>query len=411
MLLYKSSLPKAQLPSRRKYGEVARKHGVAWRSVSAEPSYASSSLSPHSASQLALRERSTIWSGAPAAQQAQGGRPWTDFPSTDSSPLPTPPQTGKCGAGLSTSTSTSQSTKFNPAELRGKRINSVHVRGVLSDWSAEFPAKVVAETMHVTFDEATSAFDSTRSTHLHSSMAASDEHMEKRQKAHALFDTVAERRGILGMCGDVGLGPEAGLIPETNAEKMRTTKRGTASCGPIYSPLTERPERQQNSIQRAMEDTGVRPQAQPPQGKKSLQFELLGADEGEPNVFYFEQTDVRNPFNTGWLKWRLSCFVDRVWQSAAPRPYGPSRDWGGAWGGIDAPFMNSSQQNQPGNAKIVGGYWQKIPRFVMHVVDEVTDRPDFQPPSPLLPVPAGTVLPTAGTLPAFESVQSLKTSI
>ena len=386
MLHYKSSLPR--LPSRRKYGDALRKYGEVWRSVSAEPSYASMALLQHwSQFGEVLRERST-WSGActsPAAEQARAQRPPVDLP------LWVNPGGGSF-SGRSTP-STALSTMFNPTpELRGKHINSTHVTGVLSDWCTEFPAETVEETMHIVFDEATGEFQSAHDRVRHAQM---DKHMQKRQKANAQFETVAERRGILGMCGDVGLGPEARLIPDTNAEKVNTTRRGTASCGPIHSLLTERLEKKHSSIQHAMEDTGVGPQLRPAQGKNALKFQLLGADEEEPSAFYFEQSDVPNPYHTGWLKWRLSCFVDRIWHSADAI----ARGQGGT------PYTNCSQLNQPGNATILKGYWQKMPRYILQVVDEGTDRPDFRPPSPLLSLAAGTVLPTTGTLPAFESTR------
>ena len=392
MLHYKSPLPR--LPSRRKYGEALRKYGESWRSVSAEPSYASMALLQHSSQfREVLRERST-WSGActsPAAKQARAQRPPVDLPLR-----------GNPGGGSfsdRSTPSTALSTMFNPTpELRGKHINSVHATGVLSDWCTEFPAETVEETMHIVFDEATGEFQSAQDR---VRRAQTDKRTQKRQKANAQFETVAERRGILGMCGDVGLGPEARLIPDTNAEKVNTTRRGTASCGPIHSLLTERLEQKNNSIQRVLEDTGVRPKPCPAQGKNELKFELLGADEEEPSAFYFEQSDVPNPYHTGWLKWRLSCFVDRIWHSADAM----AREQGGTWSCVDTTYTHSSQLNQPGNATILQGYWQKMPRYIMQVVDEGTDRPDFRPPSPLLSLAAGTVLPTTGTLPAFESTR------
>lgn len=395
MLLYKSSLSVPRLPSRRKYREVARRHGDAWRSVSAEPSFASTqrSSSPNSVG----RERTSAWSGAPEATTSGRGSPLAS-PERSRGSL-----TAQSDSLLSNVPSTASSNVHRPALLRGKRVNSIHVQGVLSDWSTEFPAAVVAETMHIIFDESTDQFDCTLAARLKTSKAATDQHIEKRQKALDIFDSIAERRGILGMCGDVGQGPDAGLIPANAQEKMRMTKPGTASCGPICSFLNERTEREQNAIQRALEESGVSVQAQAPDSKNTLKFEFLGADEEEPNVFYFEQTNVHNPHNSGRLKWRLSCFVDRVWKSAAPRPYGPSRDWGGAWGGIASPFTNNSSLHQPGNTQTVGGHWQKVPRFFVHVIDEVRDRKDFVPPSPGLAISAMVNLPTKATLPSFES--------
>jgi hypothetical protein len=384
MLLYKSSL--SRIPARRKYGEAERRYGEAWRSVSAEPS----------SNHLVIGGSSgeSLWSGAPGAAREGGSRRVT-------------PQTSSGSAWLSGSAtpSTAQSGAYNPVALKGKRVDSAHAKGVLSEWSTEFPAQTVAETLHVVFDEPTGTFECSAAAHLRASMLNTDQHMAKRQKASEVFRTIADRRGVLGMCGDVGLGPEAGLIPMTSDEKMRTTKSGTASCGPLYTAVTERTAERQSPIQRAMDEVGVSAQPDAPESKTRMHMEFLGADEEDPNAFYFQQVGVKNPNSTGWLKWRLSCFVDRVWKSEAGRPYGPSRDWGGAWGGVDAPFRNSSALNQPGNAQIVGGYWKKIPRFIMHVVDEVAARSEFSLPSPRLAIPATVVLPTAGTMPAFESTR------
>ena len=326
MLLYKSSMTRPRLPARRKYRDVEQRHGDAWRSVSAEPSFAASQRSPHTGS-VTGHETASAWSGAPEGGSARG------------TPLASPGRrsTGSSvrrmcaerSVAMSSAPSTAESTAFQPAALRGKHVNSIHAQGVLSDWSTEFPAAVVAEAMHVIYDEVTDQFDCTEAARLKASKTSTDQHMEKRQKALGLFDSIAERRGVLGMCGDVGKGPEAGLIPATTQEKLRLTKPGTASCGPICSFLNQRTEREQNLIQRAMEETGVCVQPQAPDRKNTLKLEFLGADEEEPNVFYFEQTNANNPHQTGHLKWRLSCFVDRVWKSAAPRPYGPSREWGG----------------------------------------------------------------------------------
>jgi hypothetical protein len=377
MPLYKSSL--SRLPARRKYGTAAAQYGKAWRSVSAEPSSNHLFAGSGSLSELA-------WSGAPGAAHREHD----------------------AGQLAPRTISRTQSTvAFNPAALKGKRIDSEYAKGMLSEWSTEFPAETVAETMHVLFDEASGTFDCSVAAQRRASMLSTDQHMAKRQKATEIFATIADRRGVLGMAGDVGFGPESGLIPLTSDEKMRTTKPGTAACGPLYTAVTERTaERQQSPIQRAMDEAGVLAQPEIPQSKNTLRMDFLGADEVDPNAFYFQQTGVTNPNNTGWLKWRLSCFVDRVWKSEAGRPYGPGRDWGGAWGGADAPFRNSSSLNQPGNARIVGGYWQKVPRFIMHVVDEaMAERSEFRLPSPRLPVPASVVLPTAGTMPAFASTR------
>ena len=376
--LYKSSL--SRLPARRKYFTAASQYGNAWRSVSAEPS--SNHLFAGSGSLTEL-----AWSGAPGAAHCENDA-WRLTPQTSSS-------------------TQSGAVAFNPAALKGKCINSEHAKGMLSEWSTELPAETVAETMHVFFDEASGTFDCSVAAQHRASMLSTDQHMAKRQKATEIFATIADRRGVLGMAGDVGFGPESGLIPLTSEEKMRTTKPGTAACGPLYTAVTERTaERQQSPIQRAMDEAGVLAQPEIPQSKNTLRMHFLGADEEDPNAFYFQQTGVTNPNNTGWLKWRLSCFVDRVWKSEAGRPYGPGRDWGGAWGGADAPFRNSSSLNQPGNAGIVGGYWKKVPRFIMHVVDEaMAERSEFRLPSPRLPVPARVVLPSAGTMPAFASTR------
>jgi hypothetical protein len=239
--------------------------------------------------------------------------------------------------------------------------------------------------MHIIYDDQTETFHVCEETR----RPADDLQADKRRKANEIFGDIADRRGILGMCGDVGLGPEQTLIPETSAEKMLMTKPGRASCGPIHSYVTE-------------------PQPKTSEGKRGmLHFELLGPDEEQPNVFYFEQPDVVNPHRSGPLKWRLTCLVDRVWISPNVRPYGPSREWGGSWGGGNEPFKNSSTLNQPGNAKIVGGHWQKIPRFIMHVVDEVSEKKDFRLPSPRLAHAATVSLPTSCTLPAFESTRQV----
>jgi hypothetical protein len=45
--------------------------------------------------------------------------------------------------------------------------------------------------------------------------------------------------------------------------------------------------------------------------------------------------------------WQLRCRRERVWNSAAPRPYGPSRDWGGAWGGGYLKYSNRFEAQGP----------------------------------------------------------------
>jgi len=72
-------------------------------------------------------------------------------------------------------------------------------------------------------------------------------------------------------------------------------------------------------------------------------------------VFYFEQEGKANPAGRGLLKWRLKCTRDAEWRSAAPRAYGPSRDWGGAWGGAGSSFSNASYANAPGMVARAGG--------------------------------------------------------
>jgi len=137
---HQKTYTKPQLPARRKYGEATLKYGEAWRSVSAEPSYASSSLVQRSSSAKGdepLQERSA-WSGA--AEKLEFGPPCVKAPQTA---VPTN------NVRQSRSSVRTADSAHNPVQLRGKQINSAHVKGVLSEWSTEFQASVVADTMHI----------------------------------------------------------------------------------------------------------------------------------------------------------------------------------------------------------------------------------------------------------------------
>jgi hypothetical protein len=108
-------------------------------------------------------------------------------------------------------------------------------------------------------------------------------------------------------------------------------------------------------------------------------FRFVGPDPAEAGVFYFEQEGKANPAGSGLLKWRLKCTRDAEWRSAAPRAYGPSRDWGGAWGGAGSAFSNASYANAPGMVARAGG----------------RSDPRAPPPARRLPERAGRATPAA----------------
>ena len=390
--VFRSTVDISSIPRKRVHPDLRRTSRSG--AVSATPS----STAPH-------QELLHAGYGAPAWHQVLARSPaiWEDPPATNKASLSRGVDVlrldSEAAPGASAGTSMARpSAAFSAAVLKGKRVNHPQVQGVLSDWSLELPAEVVAGSMFITFDEATGLFDCSQEARQRTSAAHADELRQKRHRAMAFFETFGQKKGVLGMAGKVRGGPEDGLIPETTAEKMSSTRQGAAASGPIHSYLNER-------------STGF---LKAPKALSMLGFDYLGADDTETNVFYFEQPGVSNPKQSGHLKWRLTCFVDRVWKSAAPRAYGPSRTWGGAWGGASGtagPFKNDSSLNQPGNAAVVGGIWEKLPRFIMHVIDEIPDKDESGEgamPSPRASPIAGSSplasLPfTPGTMPAFQS--------
>eukprot|EP00960_Hanusia_phi_P070425 767307-Hanusia_phi.AAC.1 len=76
------------------------------------------------------------------------------------------------------------------------------------------------------------------------------------------------------------------------------------------------------------------------------------------------------------VKWRLKCIRDKEWISAAPRPYGPSRSWGGAWGGSRSIFSNSKDVNQPGVFDFVGGEVRMKDVFLLSIIHNIK-RPEL----------------------------------
>lgn len=290
-----------------------------------------------------------------------------------------------------------------PLNLRSKgsdvRIDSV-VSGTLSRWSCEIGAGQAQELFCIQWDEATGKFRRSEELAKLNYVTSLEAATAKRNDAASVFATVAEKRSALGMVGGVVSGADCAELPDTTAEKMRMVPNGFASSGPIRSTITERlPTFQAKDghthsaeiLARIFEQIGYRGRIQTEKNK--LQFDFIGTDDKEEDVFYFAQRRSVNPNRDGPVKWRLKCSRDTVWRSAAPRPYGPGREWGGPWGGGVLPFANHELFHQPGaTEEMNGGTWEPCQRYVLSVIDEGRPEQPFQPFEP------GPTLSATGTL-------------
>lgn len=106
--------------------------------------------------------------------------------------------------------------------------------------------------------------------------------------------------------------------------------------------------------------------------RPGLVFDYICPDPYENDTFYFTQRGKETPQRNGSQKWQLRCVREKVWKSAAPRAYGPSRDRGGFWGGGCNTFTTRTlipSQNVDG---VAGGGYVYENSFFLSVVDEVS---------------------------------------
>ncbi|KAJ1489414.1 hypothetical protein T484DRAFT_1885908 [Baffinella frigidus] len=258
------------------------------------------------------------------------------------------------------------------------RVRNGAAEGTLSSWSNEIRPQDALHLFAVSWDEEERAF-----THIGAAAVWQQEQaavLNANLAAAKASDQVESRRSVLGMKGGVAQGPNGVDLPMTNAEKARAMGGG-ASSGPIQSAITERAPKEQRlpmgapderAFAELMTTEGVRGEHRLVLPGASA-FAFLQQDEDENGVFYYEQQGAENPAGTGFIKWRLKCSRENEWHSAAPRAYGPGRHWGGAWGGDESSFSNTSAANAPGMAEKAGGRWEERSRFVLSAIDENPD--------------------------------------
>ena len=143
--VFRSTVDISSIPRKRVHPDLRRTSRSG--AVSATPS----STAPH-------QELLHAGYGAPAWHQVLARSPaiWEDPSATNKASLSHGVDVlrldSEAASGASAGTSMARpSAAFSAAVLKGKRVNHPQVQGVLSDWSLELPAEVVAGSMFITF--------------------------------------------------------------------------------------------------------------------------------------------------------------------------------------------------------------------------------------------------------------------
>ena len=253
--------------------------------------------------------------------------------------------------------STTNAPKFlnlKTASVESRRVESV-VSGELSEWSYEVPNELVVNLFGIRYSEEEERYIRVEDELARTSQEAVNYLIQKYLSAQRSSRRVSIERSKLGMSGGRRDRNSLNDLERLHDGAIDALLRGRRKSCDDTSPIS--------AYRDQMEEENLCYVKTP--------FIYLGQDPVDDNIFYFEQDNSLDPSREQRVRWRLKGIRDKEWISAAPRPYGPSRSWGGAWGGNRSLFSNSKDLNQPGVLEYVGGEVRLKDVFLLNVVHNI----------------------------------------